>query len=370
MGLTAPAALWALGFLLGADDPKPKGRDPRGELVHWFEGKSPSQQKQVLATLDGVALEMGDPYLQSLRTFAERAKSAPLSRKGFQETQKISPDGSFPLRAELPFPLRIEYVFGAAILRKLESPGAVAQKLSPAKQLLSLLDGHLTDFDYALAELMREMDNDQSSQPFAMFLESWRNGDESFYRALDRTAGTKQGVFFFDAMLGEFSEKIVKKLDPKAGTKGLKQLHDDLHQAFLTYRQYRGMREAIALSVILPPDVKLPKNLQRYEEAPAGLQSLREHVALMLALSGQSFDQLVAAVRSTAPPLPQPIWTGSYTPVEVTQKAMVAGMSTQGLTADALLAKQREARTSLRSRLAEAVKRKIGELGFPLAEKL
>ncbi|MBL8695153.1 MAG: hypothetical protein JNJ88_13745 [Planctomycetes bacterium] len=370
MGLTALAALWALGLPVTADDSKPKGRDPRAELVHWFEGKPPTQQKQVLATLDGVALEMGDPYLQSLRAFAERAKSAPLARRGFQETQKVSPDGSFPLRAELPFPLRIEYVYGAAILRKLEPAGASVQKQTPSKQLLSLLDGHLNDLDYALAELMREMDNDESAQPFAMFLESWRNGEESFYRALDRTAGTKQGVFFFDAMLGEFSEKIVKKLDPKAGAKSLNQLHDDLHQAFLTYRQYRGMREAIALSVVLPPDVRLPKNLQRYEEAPAGLQSLRDHVSLMLALSGQSFDHLVTAVRSTAPPLPQPLWSGGYAPVEVTQKALVAGMATQGLTAQALLAQQREMRTSLRSRLAEAVKRKLGEVGFPLAEKL
>ena len=45
-------------------------------------------------------------------------------------------------------------------------------------------------------------------------LETWRNGSESFYHALDRTAGTEESVFFYDAMLGDFIKKKIESEKP------------------------------------------------------------------------------------------------------------------------------------------------------------
>src|SRR6185503_21020214 len=97
------------------------------------------------------------------------------------------------------------------------------------------------------------------------FLHAWRNGDESFYEALDRTAGTKDAVFFYDAMLSDFRTQFGSGDAGHTLGRGLQVAHDALHDAFLAYRQYRGFREAVAWSLVLPPGRALPKRLQRYE---------------------------------------------------------------------------------------------------------
>ena len=111
--------------------------------------------------------------------------------------------------------------------------------------------------DRALARLMYQLDTDTRADQFAAFLHAWRNGEESFYEALDRTAGTKDAVFFYDAMLGDFRQQFGGGGAPAMG-RGLQQAHDDLHDAFLAYRQYRGFREAVAWSLVLPPGRALP----------------------------------------------------------------------------------------------------------------
>jgi hypothetical protein len=119
----------------------------------------------------------------------------------------------------------------------------------------------------------------------AAFLQSWRNGDESFYEGLDRTAGTKDSVFFFDAMLGDFRGLFAGGASDGGATLpgGPQQAHDALHDAFLAYRQYRGFREAVAHALVLPPDVPLPARLHRYEERVAGGYSLRQQVVMVQA---------------------------------------------------------------------------------------
>ena len=76
-------------------------------------------------------------------------------------------------------------------------------------ELRALLRGFLPDQDLALASMLRELDHDRGADEFSSVLEEWRDGDESFYRALDRTAGTQDSVFFYDAMLGDFIARCV-----------------------------------------------------------------------------------------------------------------------------------------------------------------
>ena len=190
-------------------------------------------------------------------------------------------------------------------------------KVGMGDELRALLQGYPNDLDLAFAACLADVDNDTTADAFALFLESWRNGDESFYRALDRTAGTKGEVFYYDAMLGEFMAKFAsgdkKDSIPK---KGLQSAHDALHNGFLTYRQYRGLREAFALSLVLPADVKLPKNLTRYETAPTGQFSLRDDVQMLLALSNGAVDEPTRSLVMGAKPMPSPLWSENYEPLQ------------------------------------------------------
>ncbi len=65
---------------------------------------------------------------------------------------------------------------------------------------------------------------------------------------------------------------------------------------------------------MLPPDVALPTRLQRYEAPVAGAFSLREQVTMVLATMEWDVQALAEKVGSTAAPMPQPLWHGSYDP--------------------------------------------------------
>jgi hypothetical protein len=212
-----------------------------------------------------------------------------------------------------------EYIVGLGVIQPVSLPGRTTpadQKLADRRVAVhNALLGMLPGTDLALADLMRRLDTDTSADRFAAFLESWRNGDESFYQALDRTAGTRDSVFFFDAMLNDFAGEFAHKdLDPAGPRRSLQAAHDALHDAFLSYRQYRAFREAVAWSLVLPPDVPLPLGLGRYEQKPQGMYSLREQVVMVLAL--EDFDPLavVRQVTGHADALPQPLWRDHYDP--------------------------------------------------------
>jgi hypothetical protein len=200
--------------------------------------------------------------------------------------------------------------------------------------------------DRAAAALLRELDTDTSADRYAAFLESWRNGDESFYEALDRTAGTKDSVFFYDAMLGDFTSTFARGDD---AIKGLKAAHDALHQAFLSYRQYRAFREALAWSLVLPPDRPLPAHLQRYEQKTSGAYSLREQAQMVLAVCDFDPRKVIELVKTSAAPLPSPLWHALYDPFprwnEAFQQAQAKMIESTGST-DAFLA---QAQQSLRA---------------------
>ena len=188
-----------------------------------------------------------------------------------------------------------------------------AQRRATAELLLL---GMLPETDLIVADLESRMDSERSADPFMRFLELWRNGDESFYEALDRTAGTKDSVFFYDAMLGDYVSEFGKGKSEasKQIARSLDAAHDALHESFLAYRQYRAFREALALSMVLPPDVPLPAHLARYERTAPGLYSLRQQATMMLALYDNDPRQVAQLVSGSAAPLPTPLWSGSYDP--------------------------------------------------------
>lgn len=190
--------------------------------------------------------------------------------------------------------------------------------------------GALPDCDRIVAALLQRMDRDPSARAFATLLGRWSNDGEPFYEALDRTAGTGDSVFYADAMLDDFG-KCFGKANPEL-KRSKPAAQQALHRAFLAYRQYRGLREAIAWSVVLPPDQPLPPALRRYEVAPAGSYSVRDLVVMMLLACEDNPLVLVDLVVEAAPPLPQPLWSADYEPVQALQRVF-DGLQERMLTA-------------------------------------
>jgi hypothetical protein len=216
-----------------------------------------------------------------------------------------------------PLHRRIDYTFGVGTFEPHHAAATNTPSAKPKPNttdpvvLQHTLAGLAPNADKALAALLHRLDTDTGADDFAAFLHAWRNGVESFYEALDRTAGTKDSVFFYDAMLGDFRTHFAKG---QSGLGSLQKAHDALHDAFLAYRQYRGFREAVAWSLVLPPDTPLPTRLRRYEERPAGSYSLRQQVTMVAEALDRDIASLVDAIVTTAPSLPQPLWSKPYDP--------------------------------------------------------
>lgn len=297
---------------------KPDGESDSKALA-WFEHRSADAQKRILASVRKALEESSIPELAHWRALASRAAASPKSKE-IEVKSKASPEGARALAAELPFPIYTEYVFGARSIRPALGANHKPKdaKHRAVEEMQALLAGYPPNLDLAFAECLAAVNRDTAADEFALFLETWRNGEESFYRALDRTAGTPGGVFFFDAMLSDFTTKFVKSDDGKATNLkwSLNAAHDALHDSFLAYRQYRAFREAFALSIFLAPDARLPESLRRYETAREGLFSLRDHVEMLLALSKGDPEPAIALLTSTAPPLPRPLWSAKYEPLE------------------------------------------------------
>lgn len=220
-----------------------------------------------------------------------------------------------------PNPQLVLYRFGTRDLTCLDSDAkdlvtalkkneVVTVKQLPAAQRLSnLMRGSRSDLELIVAGIERRLDIHREYDLYGQFLESWRNygpsGDESFYEALDRTAGSSDAVFFYDSMLGDFVGRF-------AGTDGktwsLQVRHDRNQESFLSYRQYRGLIEAVAYSLALPSDVPLPKRLARYDHLAlgAGVYTLRDQIDLLLAHEqgdvGAVLDRVRKHLESTPPP--------------------------------------------------------------------
>ncbi len=324
------------------------------------KGKQVEVQAAVLAGLPA------HPWVVSLRALAaetgkanERAKPRAF-RRGKRTIE-------FP-RELPPLPQRCDYLFGVGTIEERSvAPGAPAAK---AKERSEAVDGTLVEqallgcvpgADRALARLLQRLDVDTTADAFAAFLQSWRNGDESFYEALDRTAGTKDSVFFFDAMLDDFRGQFAGSHGDPA-LRGLQAAHDALHAAFLAYRQYRGFREAVAWSLVLPPDRPLPVRLARYEAKTTGAYSLREQVTMVAAAMDHELAKVADGIAATAAPLPKPLWSGAHDPYvrwNETFAGLLPRMIERAGSSDAFLQRSLAERRELATAIAAAGKQQV-----------
>lgn len=315
--------------------PALRGKDDELTLVQAFSKKPKEVQTRIVADLrrDVAALESG--WLAAVRHFTATAiKLQAVKAQGLVK-QAAHHEEPNPL-CELPVAIRHEYLWGHRAVHALEkrqplvARGAKeAQALplgSPAEDWLAMARGLPADLDLAIAGAQAELDQSSSADKFALFLESWRNGQESFYRALDRAAGTKEAVFFFDAMLGEFQARFAPK--GASELKSLQQLHDALHHAFLAYRQYRALREGAACAVVLPEAVRLPKCLERYDTQKGGY-GLRDDLWILAHLDRGDPRQALKLVTSATLTLPNPLWStqGKYEALQPFQKAFEERLS-------------------------------------------
>ena len=278
-------------------------------------------QNAMLAELQQALRDRHDPLTTGLldcvgnggAAFTERSKRlAPRRPKG------RAPAGE---KADVVMPLCVRYVFGVGTIEPVEPHDKNVDASGPHERdvaMRQMLRGMVPRADLALAVLLRRLDNDTTADAFAAFLHAWRNGDESFYEALDRTAGTKDAVFFYDAMLHEYASLFVPKDHDDAAKvmRSLQSKHDALHEAFLQYRRYRSFREAIAYALVLPPDVPLPARLRRFEEPTAkGTYTVRAQALMLRELFGGDPLQVADAIVAAAVPLPDPLWKPIADPI-------------------------------------------------------
>jgi hypothetical protein len=331
-------------------------------------------QQRLLEDLRNELAAPADPYLTSMARLAAAARLGGVERTtrfGNHQGKRIVPADEAP---DARLPQSAQYVFGVGTIDPLDGlpapkPGDTgkppAERLRQQRlvALQQAVRGIAPGADLALAHLLQQLDTEARGDRFAAFLHSWRNGPESFYEALDRTAGTADSVFFYDAMLGDFRSAFSTTA---AELKSLQGAHDALHDAFLTYRQYRGFREAIAYALVLPPDTALPLRLQRYAAEVKGSYSLRQQVLMLRHLEGDDPERVVALALRGAVALPEPLWRGSYEPFAAWQQQFAAAqermIAASGST-DAFLAAALAAARTAAERVATTAHRLLAATG-------
>ncbi|GAB4141325.1 MAG: hypothetical protein Fur0037_08130 [Planctomycetota bacterium] len=277
-----------------------------------FARLSASRRDAVLRRLRAGVAGIESRWVVSMLALSEEARSAARERA---ELPARRPKGAPPIPppADDPLPLGAAYSFGRHVIeRDARAGGSRGKRPASCGPLRRALLGAVPDADLALSALEARMDSRNEADAFAVFLQTWRNGDESFYEALDRTAGREESLFFYDAMLGDFAARFAAK--DREASRSLQAAHDALHRAFLAYRQYRGFREAAALAMVLPPGVAFPSRLSRYEAKAEGGYSLREQVQMVLAAQDWDCAAVASAIAKALPPPPDPLWSAPHDP--------------------------------------------------------
>lgn len=346
------------------------------DLVAAYAALSPARQIEVLQAMQQAVAAIDEPYLHELAALADSARAAvgDVSGLHFKAAQQHGDD----VGADWPLPMRYHYLWGwRAVMATAElghEPKESAPRSKPRKptedpaaaklrvaQVRALLQGLPPDADLVVAGILQRLDQDHHADDLARFLEAWRNGEESFYEALDRTAGTKEAVFFFDAMLADFKNKVVHGAEQIAAMRSLQEAHDALHRAFLAYRQYRALREALALTLVLPPDTALPQRLARYGNDGGGYGP-RELAWALVGVEDRSPTRFLDALVAKAPPLPDPLWGEAYqpwrTPQELFQEHM-GEMIEQEHHTDAYIANEKAWRSELAKRIGETARKEL-----------
>jgi hypothetical protein len=289
------------------------------EMLHEVESQAPAF---------AVGGEHESPRLKAQRALAKTlANGAPPATTKVKERSLRKSGAPEAAPRVFPLPAHVRYRFGFRDVVSVDEDDRALASALKAKKALSIEDlpgaaiaealahGCIPELELLVASIERELDVDHGADEYALFLESWRNGgphgDESFYEALDRSAGTQEAPFFYDAMLADF---VVKFAATEGKRWDLQTRHDKNQNTFLAYRQYRGFIEASAYALVLPSDVKLPQRLARYDydSVGANLLSLRHQIDVLVELNGgdvaKVLDELKAFI--AARPLPERLWTG------------------------------------------------------------
>lgn len=329
-----------------------------------FKKLPPRSQKTILKAVRSAVDAVEDDYLKSVRAcIAEGNKLASKSKlKTRQKRDKSEPTAGW--RQHVPFPVEQEYAFGYGKTFEVDPigkrpPASRRQAIARYASLTAMVHGNLPDLDRAVAALLHRMDRVSGSAEFVRLLEIWRNGPESFYHALDRTAGTDQSLFFYNAMLDDFVVRCVPKghADYRSMRRDLDKAHDALHQSFLAYRQYRAFREAVALSLVLSPATPLPPSLKRYDDASRSQYSTRQQLGMLLLAAKQDIAAVVSDITECTKPLPKTLWDQKYDPFPAFQ-ALVDGKRSEFLKltsrTDKLADQARDVLLASRRRVADA----------------
>jgi len=351
-----------------------------GSVKGWAKRNRGSKAGKSLAALvETVELAVpvfavGDPRIDALRAIGAEFTwpEEPAARKKFKARTSGKKGPSGPRL--FPLPKQVVYRFGYRELLSLDPKnralnGALKKEhaptvddLSAASRLEAVLVGTLPETELIVAEIQRRLDIDPTADLYARFLETWRNwgpyGEESFYEALDRTAGTEEEVFFFDAMLGDFVGQFASAEGKKWP---LQEQHDKNQQSFLAYRQYRGFIEAVSYAMVTPPDIDLPARLSRYDygSVAPGLYSLRHQLDLMVAFENGDviavIDELHAFLQER--PMPENLWNG-FDPLGAMgdrfRKKVADAVFNRSLSADEIFETQRVERLQVAEKIRAA----------------
>ncbi|MBK8975476.1 MAG: hypothetical protein IPM29_06090 [Planctomycetes bacterium] len=265
-----------------------------------YDRMSTRRRERVVELVRDAVLSIDDRYVTALAELAAAGDGAQRPRVRGPREQRLGRGSETgvgearPLVARLPFVAARGYRFGAGTVDDLElrdERGRVVTRTRRAARLRELeleamLDGRLPDLDAALATLLARLDDQRGFDREAVFLDAWTNGAESFFDALDRTAGREEGVFHYDAMLDEWLDHCVPAdhADRSRFRRGQDELLRGFQDAFVSYRSYRSVREMLALTLVLAPDDPLPAPLDRYEMNGGAGHSTRECVDVVLAV--------------------------------------------------------------------------------------
>ena len=271
--------------------------------------------QQLESVVDSISAELpefadGDqqsPRWRAVREASRRLLSTSPTPAKARKPKRLS-GGSRPSARAFPEPTALRYRFGLRDIESLDDAdrdlekaiargrGLAVDELPVAGRLTAMLHGCLPETELAVAAIQMDLDVHESFDEYGQFLERWTNGDEPFYEALDRTAGTDEVIFFYDAMLDDFVATFAGK---RGRSWTLQERHDRLHAAFLSYRQYRGFVEAVAFAAVLPSSVAFPARLHRYDYGGVaeGAYSLRHLVDLFAAARGGDYGAVVEDCR-------------------------------------------------------------------------
>ncbi|HHI79675.1 MAG TPA: hypothetical protein ENK02_06815 [Planctomycetes bacterium] len=276
---------------------------------------------------------MEDPYLSQLKAWAKKAlpgkaRLRPLKKKKKKRKNRFSgrPAPRRDIYGDLPFPCHVRYVFGRGTIEVREpswkawKPRTKTEKQFKAKLALqeevkefrALLLGYPPYLDRSLAALLRDLDQDRSIDRLAHFLETYNKESMDFYEAMDSSSRAGESLFYFDAMISAWIRYCFQNqpdLQKDLRKKNMAELRSILFRSFGSYRRYRGLREAVALSLVLRPQDPFPESLLRYDPKDPGDEYFtRAECLMLLALKEFRIPSFLTDLKSSLPPLRVPLF--------------------------------------------------------------